>query len=108
MKKAVLYLRVNSTQRELEKQLEQLWAFAESEEYRITNVYAEIASGLAHICGRTIWNMLEDAEHKQFDTVIIRDITRISREPTEAFIIIEALKDMNIKIISQRENGVIK
>lgn len=102
MKKAVLYLRVNSTQKELEKQLDQLWEFAESEEYRVTNVYAEITSGLAHICGRTIWNMLEDAKHNQFDTVIIRDITRISREPTQALVIIEALKDMNIKIISQR------
>lgn len=101
-KKAVVYVRVNTTIDEAEKQLEELWKFAESKGLKVTNAYYEVSSGTAHVHGRTIWHMLEDAKENQFNTVVIRDISRISRNATEALDVLNELKELGIKIVSQR------
>lgn len=101
MKKAVTYVRVNNNVEEAEKQLEQLWAFAEAEGYKVINAYYEITSGDAHVHYRTIWHMLEDAKNHLFDTVVIRDITRISRKQADALLVLNELDNLGIKLVSQ-------
>lgn len=101
-KTAVLYVRVNSTPEQAEKQLEQLWAFAESKGYSITNCYYEIVSGVAHVHDRTIWHMLQDAKDHKFNTVIVRDISRISRVMQDALFVLNELEASGIKLVTQR------
>jgi len=108
MKKAVLYVRVNSTLKEAEKQLEQLWTFAESQGYKVTNAYYEIISGAAHVHERTIWRMIEDAKKGSFGTVIIKDITRISRKQKEALLVLNELKDLGINLVAQHDDELQK
>lgn len=104
MKKAILYVRVNNTLEEAEKQLEQLWTFAESKGYKVTNAYYEVISGTAHVHHRTIWHMIDDAKKGSFDTIVIRDISRISRKQKEALLVINELKDLGIKLVSQHDD----
>jgi DNA invertase Pin-like site-specific DNA recombinase len=106
-KKAVLYVRVNSTLEEAEEQLKELWAFAESKGFRITNSYYEVASGTAHVHNRTIWHMLEDAKKKKFNTVVMRDIARISRNPELATLVLEMLDEYGVKLVTQRSNPTV-
>ena len=106
-KKAVLYVRVNSAQQEAEKQLEQLWAFAEAEGYQVVNAYYEVTSGTAHVCERTMWHMLEDAKQDQFNTVIVRDISRISRNMQDALFVLNELEAQGIKLVTQRGNATL-
>lgn len=104
MKKAVIYVRVNSTLEEAEKQLEQLWTFAESKGYKVANAYYEVVSGAAHVHERTIWHMIEDARKGLFDTIIIKDIARISRKQKEALLVLNELKDLGVNLVSQHDD----
>lgn len=104
MKKAVLYVRVNNTIEEAEKQLEQLWTFAESKGYKVTNAYYEVISGAAHVHHRTIWHMLEDAKNGQFNTVIIRDITRLGRSQEDVSLVLTELGALGIKLVPQHDD----
>jgi DNA invertase Pin-like site-specific DNA recombinase len=100
--KAVVYVRVNTDQQEAEKQLEQLWHFAESKGYKVVNAYYEITSGNAHVHNRTVWHMLEDAKDKNFDTVVIRNISRISRKADDALFVLNALDSLGIELVTQQ------
>lgn len=112
MKKSALYVRVNGTKQttaleSAEAQLEELWKFAEAQGYKVVKQYYEICSGIAHVHGRTIWHMLEDAENKKFDTVIVQDIGRISRKSEDALFVINALESLGIELVSKRGEAAI-
>lgn len=106
-KQAVLYVRVNSTVEEAEKQLEELWKFAESKGFTVTSQYYEIISGASHVHGRTMWHMLHDAEQHKFDTVIIKDISRISRKMQDTLFVLNILEELGIKLIAQYGNATL-
>lgn len=106
-KKAVIYVRVNTAAEEAEKQLEELWVFAESKGFTVTNAYYEVVSGVAHVHNRTIWHLLEDAKQHEFETVIVKDIGRISRKATEALFVLSELKKQGIKLVTMQGNDTL-
>lgn len=105
-KTAVIYARANNL-KAMEAQLEQLYLFAEAQGFAITNAYYEVIGGHAHVCGRTVWNMVLDAKDGQFSTLLMRDISRISRNSLDALFVMNELEDLGVQLIVQSGSGVV-
>lgn len=97
-KKAALLVLIENTKQEAEKQLEELWAFAESQNYQVINAYY---NGAAHVHDRTLWNLFEDAKEHKFSTLIIQDIKRLNRKKPETIFFLQMLKELGIELKSQ-------
>jgi DNA invertase Pin-like site-specific DNA recombinase len=102
-KKAVIYVQVNNNLQEAEKQLEELWTFAESKGFAVTNAYYEVTNGLAHVHNRTIWHLMEDAKKHSFDAVIIKDISRISRNAKDALSLLNELEANGLRLVTKQD-----
>lgn len=106
-KQAVLYVQANNTV-EAEEQLEELWKFAESRGFAITNTYFEIISDAFRVHEHSMWMMLHNAEqHHNFDTVIIQDISKISRKMQGTLFVLHELKALGVRLITQNGSATL-
>jgi DNA invertase Pin-like site-specific DNA recombinase len=95
-KTAILYVRSTRTIAQAEKQLDQLWKFAINQNYSVSGVFHEEGTGVGHVCGRTIWQILKSAEDHEFDTVIMSDVTRTKINKKETRFVINQLDTFDI------------
>jgi DNA invertase Pin-like site-specific DNA recombinase len=106
-KQAVLYVRANNTV-EAEEQLKELWKFAESKGFAITNTYFEIISDTFNVHEHSMWMMLHNAEHHHhFDTVIIQDTSRISHKMQGTLFVLNELKALGVRLITQNGSATL-
>jgi DNA invertase Pin-like site-specific DNA recombinase len=77
--RAALYVRVSTKEQTVENQERELRAWAERLELKIVGVHADTASG-ARSDRAALAEVLAGAHRREFDTVLVWSLDRISRE----------------------------
>ena len=84
MSKAILLCRVSTEAQDYEAQISDLKKYAESKGVQECHVIATKESGFRNICDRDGWNRTKDffEKHKDYDTLIVTEISRLGRRET--------------------------
>ena len=88
----------------LERQIKDLYKYCSEKEYIIIGTKREL-------CNKKIyfrWGLLKALLNKKADAVIISDISAFSKEYDVAMNIVKRFQGKDKKVISARDNGVIK
>lgn len=105
MKTVALYARISTNEKKqnIESQIEELRRYASVQNWQIAIEYRDEASGAA-ADRPALEQMCQDAVTRKFDTVLIFDLSRLTRNgPASAFQIIERLKASGVDLWSYRE-----
>lgn len=108
-KKVVIYARVSTTHGE---QLESLFAQISGltryvslvPSWRLMDIYIETQSAKAKSPRKEFARMLKDAESKNFDIVITKNISRFGRDTVEMLESLRELRKLNIRVLFEQEN----
>jgi len=108
MKKYIAYLRVSTqAQKEsalsLESQEERIRAYIKYQGGELVAVFKDCYSG-AKAERPGLNALLKSARMKEFDTVVVISLDRLGRNTRDNFNLIKALSDLDINLISLREN----
>lgn len=102
--KAALYLRSATADSgdddPLQIQEKALTAFAEQTGYKITKVYRDIGSGLGNVAQPVFQTLLQDAQDGLFQTLIVRDSARLTRNMEQYQQVTSQLKQMDITLLT--------
>lgn len=108
--KAALYARVSTEEQATEgfsinAQIEEIETYAQKNNMEIVARYVDEGVSGKNISGRPeMKRLLKDIESKDFTTVIVYKIDRISRKSKDALEIAERCEQANISLISLKEN----
>ena len=107
MKRAVIYARVSSTtdRQNTERQVADLLAFAERNEYVVSNIFEEKISGAAKNTERTVLNdCLNYCFQNKMTTLLINELSRLGRNVDEVLANVRLCKENKLNIYFQKEN----
>lgn len=103
---AVIYARFSShgqTEQSIEGQLRVCHEFAERNNYKILNEYVDRAISGTSDKRPAFLQMIEDAEKKQFDCILVYKLDRFSRNKYDSVIYKHKLAAFGVKVISATE-----
>lgn len=99
MAKAVILARVSTQQQEYERQINELSAYAKSQNTEIVKVFANKISGAKKNEERIeIIELIEFVKSEQIDKVLVLEISRLGRNTLEALKVIELLNENKISL----------
>jgi len=102
--KAVLYLRVSTTEQDTSNQLPALEEYAKRHDFTITQVYQESETAWKNGHQAELGKLLEDARKGKFQVVLVWALDRLSREGALAILkLVDRLKQHGVKVISYQE-----
>lgn len=106
---AALYLRYsgnvdNEDKNSIINQKEVLENYCTKNDISIFNIYIDIAKTGTNIYRKGFESMLKDSKKNLFDAIIVKDMSRFSRNYLDVARIIDELTDLNISIISLADN----
>lgn len=107
MKSAVIYARVSSVtdRQNTDRQLSDLNAFANNNGYNVVKVFAEHISGAKKNYEREIlMSCFEYAKQNTINTILVSELSRLSRSTWETLDAVKWCKDHNINLFFQKEN----
>ena len=107
-KRALLYCRVDSPTHDyfaLTSQENTLVAFSEKEAYNVVGKISETISGL-DMERQSLKIILEKAINKDFDVLVIRDISRLGRNPYEMIAYVRELQKCGVEVVTLIDENV--
>ena len=107
MKSAVIYARVSSVtdRQNTDRQLSDLQAYANSNGYKVFEVFSEHISGAKKNTERQVLMCcFEYAKHNNINTILVSELSRLSRSIWETLDAVKWCKDHNINLFFQKEN----
>ena len=108
-KKVAIYARVSTTEQaeegySIDEQIRVLKGFCEKEGYVVYEEYIDRGISGKNISGRpAVQKLLEDAENKKFDIVLVWKMNRLARKMVDLMNIVELLNQKNIAFRSYTE-----
>ena len=107
-RKTCIYARVSTSKqkKDLENQIELLKQFCFSNGYTISNVYADIASGISFEKRKEFFLMLDDILANKVERVVVTYKDRLSRVGFDLFL--HLFKKFNCEIVVISEAGSVK
>ena len=105
--KAALYLRVSTTEQNVDNQLPALEAYADSRGWQIVEVYKENESAWKAGHQKELARLLSDSRNgkRKVDVVLVWALDRLSREGAAAILnLINTFKAYGIRVISYQES----
>ena len=104
MKRTVLYIRTSKTTQCPENQLPQLEKYCEDHGLKVVRVYSEQESAWVRGHQHEWSQLMSDAEHRHFDTVVVWSLDRMCREGVGViFQRIKTLQAFGVNVISYQE-----
>lgn len=100
MKTAVIYTRVSTTDQNPEVQLRELKAFAKRAGYQLVKIYTDHGYSGASTKRPAFLDMLEAAQRRQFKTLIVWKLDRLSRSLKDLVNTLADLHSYNIDFVS--------
>ncbi|MFW5886854.1 MAG: recombinase family protein [Bacteroidota bacterium] len=114
MKKAVILARVSTQTQDYERQINELTAFANTNNYSIEKTFANKISGAKMNEERQeIMDLIDYVKYQKIDVVLVLEISRLGRDTLEALKVIELLnkhqiclyvKNYNIETLDENGN----
>ena len=107
MKQAVIYARVSSegNRQSTDRQVRDLQAYANREEYEVCEVYEEHVSGAKRNQDRPILcECLDYCVANQIDVLLISELSRLGRKVDEVLENVKFCKDHKLNVFFQKEN----
>lgn len=102
--KAVLYLRVSTTEQEAVNQLPALQSYAERRGFEVIQTYQENETAWKAGHQAELARLIEDARRGKFQVVLVWALDRLSREgPLAILSLVDKLKRYGVKVISYQE-----
>ena len=99
-----IYSRVSTTEQDTNNQLLILREWANLRNYQITDTYEEEESAWRSGHQRQLSSLLQDANKRKFDAVIVWAFDRLSREgPLAILTLVNKLKLCGVKVMSYQE-----
>lgn len=103
--KAVIYARVSTEEQETDNQIDQLTSWVSSREWKVKAVYKENESAWKAGHQKELARLLDDARKRNFDTLLVWSLDRLSREgPLAILTLVNRLKTYGVKVISYQES----
>lgn len=103
--KAVLYLRVSTTEQDASNQLPALEDYAKRHNLKIAKIYRENESAWKNGHQAELTRLLEDSRHGRFQVVLVWALDRLSREGALAILsLVDNLKRHGVRVISYQES----
>lgn len=103
--RALIIVRVSSEEQDYQRQIHDLTRFAEQRGLHVIGTISEKISGATKNEYRQgIQELLKRAKAKEFDKLLISELSRLGRNAFEVQKIIEELSDLNISIVVQNLN----
>ncbi len=100
-----IYSRVSTTEQDTNNQLLILREWANLRNYRITDTYEEEESAWRSGHQRQLSSLLQDANKRKFDAIVVWALDRLSREgPLAILTLVNRLKLCGVKVISYQES----
>ena len=100
-----IYSRVSTTEQDTNNQLLILREWANLRNYRITDTYEEEESAWRSGHQIQLSNLLQDANKRKFDAIVVWALDRLSREgPLAILTLVNRLKLCGVKVISYQES----
>lgn len=101
--KAAIYCRVSTNKQELENQLHALRAFARKRNFKVKQIFSDVASGKR--ADRAEFNkMMDAAAQRKFDLILVWALDRLSREGMSKTVnLIEHLNKIGVDVVSYSE-----
>jgi len=96
------YLRVSTHQQTVDNQMEEINSFAEKRNWKINHYVKESVSGTELSRNRKLGKLLRKL--KSGDTLIVSEISRLSRRMTETMAILGKLLEKHVSLYSIKEN----
>jgi len=105
MKKVAIYVRISTQMQHGDRQIEELTAFANNENFDVVKVYKDVLSGFKNEEERpSLYALLEDARTDKFDIVLFSEFSRLSRRVGDLTNLIEVFQDNNKELYFQKQN----
>ena len=107
MKKAVAYARYSTdkqTEDSIAFQLEEIQKYCVKNKLLLTAIYKDDAQSGTNTDRQGFIEMIDAAKRKEFDCVVIYDVTRGSRDVADWFYFRKTMAALDIKVISATEN----
>lgn len=102
--KVVAYVRVSTDSQSLNNQIEQIQAYCKSQSFELGEIYRDTASGGSGTRNDFV-RMLNDADQRKFDLLIVWSLDRMSREGiSNCFAYFERLKKNGVAVKSLRDH----
>src|SRR5688572_12827216 len=99
MMKAVIFVRVSKNDMNYQRQISDLQEVAKSKGYEVLEVITEKISGAKKSKDRpVIQHLMKLARDKAFQTVLVREVTRLGRNTREVINVVEYLSEIGINI----------
>ena len=104
--KAALYLRVSTTEQNVDNQLPALEAYADSRGWQIVEVYQENESAWKSGHQKELARLLADCRNRhRVDVVLVWALDRLSREGAAAILnLVNTFKAYGVRVISYQES----
>ena len=103
--KAVLYLRVSTTEQDTANQLLALEDYAKRRGFEVVQVYRENETAWRSGHQAELARLLDDARRGRFDIALVWALDRLSREGALAILsLVDNLKRYSVKVISYQES----
>lgn len=107
MKKVVIYARVSSTNgtQDYQRQINDLTAFANKNNYEVVKVFAEMISGAKKNLERPVlMDLIEFVHSNDIDKVLVTELSRLGRDILQTLQTIELLNQNRISLYIQNYN----
>ena len=101
----VIYSRVSTAEQDTNNQLLILTKWASRRDYQIIDTYQEEESAWRSGHQRQLSNLLQDANKRKVDAIVVWALDRLSREgPLAILTLVNKLKLCGVKVISYQES----
>ena len=104
MKKAIIYLRVSTSDQDYERQRFELNAMAKRWEYDVVDIYEEKKSAVEDMNTREELTKIRQLNKEDVDVILIWDITRLSRKAIDFIALINEFSEKGICIHFKDKN----
>ena len=103
--KVICLVRVSTLDQDYQRQISDLTSYCHSRDFDIVDFISEKVSGAKKNEDRKgIQDLLKRARKREFQKVVVQEISRLSRNPYQAQRIIEELCDLSIAVVVQTMN----
>ena len=102
--KVVIYSRVSTTEQTVDNQVQVLESWAQQRGFELLEVYKENESAWRNGHQKELTRLVSDARKREFDTVLVWSLDRLSREGAAKILnIINTLGRYEVKVLSYQE-----
>ena len=103
--KVVIYSRVSTTEQTVDNQVQVLESWAQQRGFELLEVYKENESAWRNGHQKELTRLVSDARKREFDTVLVWSLDRLSREGAAKILnIINTLGRYEVKVLSYQES----